>query len=302
MVERCPLCGTRDATLVKRVPYAEIFAALERVWAIKVPAPIAARYTPATFAELVRCSECELDYFAGAVPADGDLYSLLTSNGNLRYETNRWEHRLVRRRVMPGDSVVDFGAGPGHFLRRLRNRAERVVGVDYNPEAAETMRSRGIEAHTVTFREFAAAHPANFTTATAFHLIEHVPDVAELVESAHAVLKPGGRFFVSTPHRDRTVQDVLEPLDHPPHHISHWSPTQFERLAQQFGFDFEAVDVEPATEAAVLEFTRFTEKFHPSAARVIRAATRRSGLAPMLINRQHGKTIGPVILASLVRR
>lgn len=302
MIERCPLCGIRDAALVKRVAYAEIFTALERVWSITVPAPVAARYTPSAFAELVRCSGCELEYFAGAVPADGDLYALLTSNGNLRYERNRWEHRIVRRLVDSADTVVDFGAGLGHFLRRLRGRVERVVGVDYNPEAAEAMRAAGVEAHTVTFRDFAASNGASFTIATAFHLIEHVPDVAELVGSARTVLKPGGRFFVSTPHRDRTVRDILEPLDHPPHHVSHWSPAQFERLAQQFGFDLEGVEVEPATEAAVLEMTRFAEGFPPLAARATRALVRRSRLAAGFANRQHGEAIGQVMLAHLVRR
>jgi SAM-dependent methyltransferase len=302
MVERCPLCGIRDAALIKRVAYTEIFGSLERVWSITVPVSVAARHTPSAFAELVRCSECQLDYFAGAVPADGDLYSLLTSSGNLRYEGNRWEHRIVRHLVGRADTVVDFGAGLGHFLRRLRDRVERAVGVDYNPEAAATMRSAGIEAHTVTFRDFAASNRASFTTATAFHLIEHVPDVAELVESAHTVLKPGGRFFVSTPHRDRTVRDILEPLDFPPHHVSHWSPAQFERLAQQFGFDLEVVEVEPASEAAVLELTRFAEGFRPVAARATRAIVRRSGLAAGLAARQHVEAIGPVMLAHLVRR
>ena len=302
MVERCPLCGADDAVLVGRVSYAEIFAALERVWSITVPAPIAAHHTPSTFAELVRCSSCELEYFAGAVPADGDLYALLTSNGNLRYERNRWEHRIVRRLVGSGDTIVDFGAGTGHFLRRFRGRVARVVGVDYNPAAAEAMRSAGIEAHTVTFRDFAACNRAEFTTATAFHLIEHVPDVAELVESAHTVLKPGGRFFVSTPHRDRTVRDLLEPLDHPPHHVSHWSPAQFEQLARQFGFDLEAVEVAPATEAAVREMTRFAEGFHPLVLRATRALVRRSGFAAIFAWAQPRESIGPAILAHLVRR
>lgn len=130
----CPLCRTQDAREVHRVPYREIFDALKHNWDVHIPPDLAARHTPTADATLVRCSDCNLEYFRGAVPADSDFYGVLMSAGNLKYEPDRWEHRIVRNRLRPSDALVDFGSGPGLFLRTIQG-VTRAAGVDYNTDA-----------------------------------------------------------------------------------------------------------------------------------------------------------------------
>lgn len=274
----CPLCHASTSAVLERIPYDAIYQALSDDWSAPISPHVRERLSPGDHATLVRCDSCGLEHFDGAVPGDNEFYAELTS-APAYYEHGRWEFPVVTDRLAPGSSVVDFGAGRGDFLQQARTRASRIVGVDQSPEAITGLTTAGIEAHAQPFRAFAQTHPGEFDVATGFHIIEHVPDVAELVEPMAAVLRPGGRLFVSTPNRHRPRSTNLEPLDCPPHHLSRWSPTQMEHLAERFGLHLVGVSCEPAPLNAYLFSLRRKIPGPASLGRVVAAVARRLPLA-----------------------
>lgn len=197
------------------------------------------RHTPAPRTSLVECASCGLQYFVPAIPGDEGFYEELMRS--VPYQPQRWEFAAVESRLRPEESVVDLGCGDGAFIRRLRGRAGRVVGVDHNGEATARMAAEGLETYTGDPASFAALAAGSFDVACGFQILEHMRDVALLVGPMRDLLGPHGRIFISVPDRDRALRDDAAPFDCPPHHISRWAPDQLQRLAEEH--DLELVDV-----------------------------------------------------------
>lgn len=240
----CPLCRGSDATPIDTIAYEDIFAELRRQWGVVLSPEVAERHAPTAEASLVRCASCGLEYFRGAVPGDADFYAELSAA--FAYEEGRWEFEEVANQLSRTDAVADLGAGAGVFLRRIQDLVGTAVGVDHNRPAIDRLRADGLEGYDVPFDEFARERPQAFSVVTAFHLIEHIPDVAYLVEPAIRLLRPGGRLLVSAPNADRVpIPEDLEPLDCPPHHVSRWHTDQWRQLADRFGLRLLGVRYEP---------------------------------------------------------
>jgi len=104
-------------------------------------------------------------------------------------------------RFRPG-RLLDFGCGPGAFLRRIAGRCEEAWGVDVDPEAVAAAatavdgRVRRVPAgHTLPF-------PSDFfDTVVSLEVVEHVADERAMLGELSRVLRPGGRLLITTPHR-----------------------------------------------------------------------------------------------------
>ncbi|MDR1144430.1 MAG: class I SAM-dependent methyltransferase [Spirochaetaceae bacterium] len=95
-------------------------------------------------------------------------------------------------------AVLDIGCATGALLAGLKNRGWAVQGVELSEQQAAYCRSRGLDvaAGTVEQRRFPGGR---FDAALASHLIEHLNDPGSFVREVHRILKPGGRFYVTTP-------------------------------------------------------------------------------------------------------
>jgi SAM-dependent methyltransferase len=244
----CPLCEEGDGRRLESIPYSSIWSALESRQGVKLEAPIVERHTPAPATELRECSSCGLRYFAPSRPGDADFYAAIGASGY--YEPDRWEFGVVRASVAASDDVLDIGCGQGDFLRSIKDRPGRTVGVDHNPLAIERLQSLGIEGYAADLAQLANVESESFDVVCAFQILEHVPSADTLVRSALALLRPGGRLLISVPNRDRYMREGLEPLDHPPHHLSRWSERQFTALARRYGLELTGVSFEEPDFAA----------------------------------------------------
>lgn len=243
VVDACPLCGSRSASLREEVPYQAIWKAFEIGLGASFSAAVMQRHTPSPDARLHECDRCGLQYFAPAVPGDAEFYRQLMSS--TPYETQTWEFEEVASRTGLDESLVDFGCGDGAFLRQIAPNFRRTVGVDRNVEALGGLAAAGIEAHAEDFESFAQRQRERFDVACAFQLMEHLPRVDQLMAPMTECVRAGGRIFVSVPNRARYGRRVIEPMDCPPHHISRWQARQLEYLAARFGLELHAIDYEP---------------------------------------------------------
>jgi 2-polyprenyl-3-methyl-5-hydroxy-6-metoxy-1,4-benzoquinol methylase len=240
-VDPCPLCGCRSSIVVDSIPYASIWAELERQLGLTTPAELRRRFTPAPDASLFACSTCGLEYFSPHNQGDAAFYAFLTSAEAGYYTNRRWEYSVAEKLLHSGDSLLDIGCGDGAFLKQVARRVGRAVGVDQNPEGIRDLAEAGIEARCTDLAAFAAENAAGFNVVCAFQLLEHLPRVDAFAEAARRCVAPGGLLLVSVPNNDRPRLNPLDPLDCPPHHVSRWRPAQLREFARAFQFDL--VDV-----------------------------------------------------------
>jgi SAM-dependent methyltransferase len=115
------------------------------------------------------------------------------------------EHRARYRfasRFFAGDTVLDVACGSGFGLQMLADAGTRPVGVDYDADALEALRTAKPWSRLI--RGDASRLPlrnASVDLVVSFETLEHVPDATAMVTEVRRVLRPGGRLVLSTPNR-----------------------------------------------------------------------------------------------------
>jgi hypothetical protein len=93
--------------------------------------------------------------------------------------------------------VVEVGSAEGGALSILRERADRVVGLELNFESVEFGRSQGLEMHAVTLSEFKDAASCDLFIYE--QTLEHIPDLHSELRELAVRQKLGSLLYVGVP-------------------------------------------------------------------------------------------------------
>lgn len=120
---------------------------------------------------------------------------------------------VAERAALHGARVADVGCGGGLLSEALARAGAQVTAIDLAPEVLEVARLHLLETNAdlpaplaIDYRlcapaELAATASTRFDVVCCMELIEHVPDPAALVANLAALVKPGGKVFLSTLNR-----------------------------------------------------------------------------------------------------
>lgn len=236
-VECCPACGAAEARL--------LFTATDRLF----------RTTDELF-QVVECRSCRLIRLAprprpnqvwryypreywfvpGADVASRlmELYRRLVLRDHVRF---------VERALACSDAkgiVLDVGCGGGLFLRLLKERGYRVVGIDFSLAAAGVAwEHNGVPAFCGSLSQ-APLPAASCSAVTMFHVLEHLYDPAEYLRAAHTLLEADGRLIVQVP--NAASWQLLLFGEHwrgleVPRHLWNFRPRDLEILLDRCGFE-----------------------------------------------------------------
>src|SRR5947209_2902161 len=141
-----------------------------------------------------------------------------------------------------GRRVLDMACGEGYGSEVLWRSADRVVGVDANPEAHEHARLR-YRRQNLSFERGLVetfGEPGSFDAVVFLQTIEHVQDPHGVLEHFRELLAPGGVAYVSTPN-----VLTLAPPGHErsgnPWHVHEYRAREFEELCRAVFSDVEVL-------------------------------------------------------------
>ncbi|MBM3846740.1 MAG: class I SAM-dependent methyltransferase [Verrucomicrobia bacterium] len=157
-------------------------------------------------------------------------------HGRLAFTVNSFVPKIL----VEGKSVLNVGCGYGWFeLWATRSGVARMAAIDVTESDLETAR-RHVQDPRVEFKTGSAIEipypDRSFDTVVSWEVIEHIPRNTEpkMFAEVARVLKPGGRFLLSTPNR-HWLSILLDPtvlmIDH-----RHYSIGFLQQIAVEQGF------------------------------------------------------------------
>ena len=150
----------------------------------------------------------------------------------------RFVERALRDTRAPGP-LLDVGCGGGLFLRLMRARGFRGIGLDFSAQAAAVAwRQQGVPA-VCALPDRAPLSPASLACLTMFHVLEHLYDPRACLQAAYDLLAPDGRLVVQVPNagswQSRVLGHAWNGFD-VPRHLFDFRATDLERLLASCGF------------------------------------------------------------------
>lgn len=109
------------------------------------------------------------------------------------------------KEMCTGKAVLEFGCGNGGFLRRIKNAAANVAGIELMDEARDNLAKEGISVYR-SIDEI----DKTYDVVCMFMVIEHLNHPDEILKKIWDVLKPGGVFICETPNAEDALISKYE--------------------------------------------------------------------------------------------
>ena len=159
----------------------------------------------------------------------------LTTGAGLQVEVEHIHRYLLARNLCRGLDVLDIASGEGYGSAFLAQTAKSVVGVELDLMSVEhAQQSYASTATNLSFLQGDARKlplpDASVDIVVSFETIEHFYDHDLFLAEVRRVLRPGGRFVVSSPERDVYSPAAQSPN---PYHVRELTRFEFSSLLRQ---------------------------------------------------------------------
>jgi 2-polyprenyl-3-methyl-5-hydroxy-6-metoxy-1,4-benzoquinol methylase len=148
----------------------------------------------------------------------------------------------VEKYLKRNSRVLDIATGQGNGAIRLRKTAEKITGVDINPQYIDQARQSAIQVYSAADTiEFVCddamdfSRPHGFDAITSMHTLEHLSDRPRFLELCRSNLNKNGRLFIEVPLL------LPKPLGEPlyPFHQKEFLKPEIENLLEEAGFQID---------------------------------------------------------------
>ncbi len=200
-------------------------------------------------------------------PEDKDLGSYYESEGYISHSNSKKSfldkvYQIVRNHTIKqkvklinsfnetDKTILDIGTGTGDFLAACKNSGWEVTGVEPNTDARAVAISKlqssrykiyksvddlKLETDPDSYRD-RDPKLGTYDIITMWHVLEHVPNLAEYVSNLKQLLKPNGTLIIAVPNYksfDAIYYKEYWAAFDVPRHLWHFSKTAIQKLFQQ---------------------------------------------------------------------
>ncbi|VAW28263.1 SAM-dependent methyltransferase [hydrothermal vent metagenome] len=155
-----------------------------------------------------------------------------------RTQTLKWKYNLIAKTTPK--SILDYGCGTGHFLNYCKKKGLDVNG--FEPDK---------EARTIAIQEVGNVIASTnfdiqkkFDVITLWHVLEHIPNLNEVVAWLKNHLAKNGRLIIAVPNPKsydaQLFKEYWAAYD-VPRHLYHFSKKTLEDLANRHSFSLESI-------------------------------------------------------------
>lgn len=110
---------------------------------------------------------------------------------------------LEAAKIVSGD-VLEIGAGEGYGIKHIAPKANHYLTLDKYPVHIDPEYTN-VSFMQMTIPPLAGIEDASFDYVVSFQVIEHIEADDKYVSEIHRVLKPGGKFIVTTPNKKMSI-------------------------------------------------------------------------------------------------
>ena len=148
-----------------------------------------------------------------------------------RTQTIKWKTRLIKKHIKAHQlTLLDYGCGTGDFLTHCKNIVWTVQGIEPSKLATQIAATKSGQTIYSTIEQLP---PTKFDIITLWHVLEHVPDLHNLIDNLSNRLKPTGTIFIAVPNRNswdaKHYQNTWAAYD-VPRHLWHFTLQDMQKI------------------------------------------------------------------------
>lgn len=236
-VTNCPICGNQ--TFKERFTCKDYTATQENF-------------------NLVSCTQCEF-MITTPRPEDSELGKYYLSDDYISHSnkavslidkvylaarnyTLAWKRKLILKHSTRSEKkLLDYGCGTGAFIQATSNDNWQSSGVE--PSLAARDEAKKITQLPI-YSSLEEINDQAFDAITLWHVLEHVPDLNELLQKLKSILNHNGTMFIAVPNHNswdgKKYKEYWAGYD-VPRHLWHFSDQTMKRLLENNGLTLQQI-------------------------------------------------------------
>jgi 2-polyprenyl-3-methyl-5-hydroxy-6-metoxy-1,4-benzoquinol methylase len=207
---------------------------------------------------LIQCKQCDL-VITSPRPHEDDLGRFYSSPQYIShskvaltlfdkvYQISRtfalnWKLNLIKENSLtPVKTLLDFGCGTGSFLQKCSNAGLQVTGVEPSDRPRQ-IANENLPQHSVyqSINDISGT----FQVITLWHVLEHIPDLNNIIDQLKHRLEQNGTIFLAVPNHlsydAKTYRQHWAGYD-VPRHLWHFNKKNMEQLMNTHGLKLQKI-------------------------------------------------------------
>jgi len=202
--------------------------------------------------DFLLCPDCQVAVrSSGTLANEPDRLGVYSSDWVEGHSNNPIAHDIAEHTaqvvgsILPeGASVIDIGCGSGLLVDRLARTGYYAVGLDWSALAVEYANKHYHGRYLLANVEQGVDIGMRFDCVVASHILEHLENPYEFLQSVNGLLGPDGYLVVAVPNLDwydpksvyRSVSTLFDP-----EHVVGYSPKGVRKLLEANGYRVEKI-------------------------------------------------------------
>lgn len=208
--------------------------------------------------QLVKCQSCGF-VITSPRPENSDLGNYYISNNYIshsrriknvfdlvyritRHFTLQWKATLIKKYLYEFNrpEVLDYGCGTGEFLNKCETSGFAIQGVEPSDKAryhAELLLNKKIHPTIETLNQ-------QFDIITLWHVLEHIPNLNDIIKHLNTHLKQNGTMFIAVPNHNsedaKIYKEQWAGYD-VPRHLWHFTSQTMNQLLNKHGLKVKEI-------------------------------------------------------------